>query len=128
MNQTIGKILKWRGIHFLATRFGPKRLRSLAFDGKFCGGDWDFQNDGPDYLACLVKEHAKGGGVLIMGCGGASIIEDLKAAEFDSIVGIDISSEAIRRAGRYAAPNVTFKQADMVGFECTGSFSVILFS
>jgi 2-polyprenyl-3-methyl-5-hydroxy-6-metoxy-1,4-benzoquinol methylase len=63
-----------------------------------------------------------------MGCGGASIIEGLGRDSFASILGIDLSQEAIRLAGRYAAERISFQQADMETFECPHPFDVILFS
>jgi trans-aconitate methyltransferase len=63
-----------------------------------------------------------------MGCGGASVLEELQANGFTSALGIDISTEAIRIASRYASPKVSFMRANMVDFDCSQCFEVILFS
>jgi 2-polyprenyl-3-methyl-5-hydroxy-6-metoxy-1,4-benzoquinol methylase len=128
MMKAIGKLLTMRGVHFFATRFGPSNLKKLAFDEKFRNGDWKFSKDGTGELAVLVNRHAANGDLLIMGCGGAAILEELKLEKFSSVLGVDLSSEAIDLAQRYAASNVAFQQADMVGFQCSKPYDAILFS
>jgi protein-L-isoaspartate O-methyltransferase len=122
------KILCFHGVHWMATRLGWEELRSRSFDEKFRNGDWKFSDDGSGRLEALVTEYARGGDVLIMGCGGAAILKELKLDAFSSILGIDISNEAIRLANRHAASNVSFQQADMVGFRSAKQFDLILFS
>ena len=127
MIQGIRKLLGMHGVHYLVTRFGPQCLKLLAFDEKFHNGAWNFTNH-PDYdLADVVKRYANKGNVLIMGCGTTSIMGCLEADGFSSVLGIDISSEAIRMASQYASPKVSFKQADMIHFKCPSSFNIILF-
>lgn len=128
MLSAIGRVLRWRGIHYLVTRCAPTRIKSLAFDEKFRAGDWNFAKDGPDELAAVIKTRAHGGDVLMMGCGSASIMADIKAEEFTSILGLDISGEAIRLANRHSAPNVSFQQGDMVSFQSKKAFDLIIFS
>jgi len=122
------RLLAAKGIHFLVTRFGPERLRGLAFDGKFGQGGWDFPAAGENELAGVVRRYLGAGDLLMMGCGGASILENLDTAGLSSVLGIDISGEAIRLADRFASDRVSFLQADMVKFVCPRSYDVILFS
>ena len=128
MNETISKLLKLRGIHFFATRFGSKPLRKLAFEEKFRSGEWNFASDNPRELMDHVKRHANNGNILIMGCGGASILRDLAPDSYASVLGIDLSSEAIRLASHYASPKVAFQQADMTEFQCSKPYDLIIFS
>ncbi len=128
MNNTIHKLLKLRGVHFLATRFGPKHLRKLAFDEKFRSGEWDFSNDGPRELMSLVERQANRGDILVMGCGGASILKDLSPDSYSSVLGVDLSAEAIRLASNYAGPKVAFQLADMTKFKCPMPYDLIIFS
>jgi trans-aconitate methyltransferase len=116
------------GLHFFLTRFAPKCLRSVAFDTKYRRGDWDFAKEGPDPVGDFVRRFANHGDVLLMGCGSAFVLRDLNPREFTSVLGIDLSAEAIRRARRYAAPNVAFQQGDMATFRCPKTYDAILFS
>ncbi|SRR5581483_1215788 len=124
----IRKLLAQRGFHYLATRFGPSWMRRLAFDGKFLSGDWAFGKDGSDELAEFVRTHCVGGDLLVMGCGGAALLDQVPADNFSSVLGIDISPEAIRLANERRAPNVHFEVADMVAFRCPRPYNVILFA
>lgn len=122
------RFLAAKGIHHLVTRFGWLGLRGLAFDEKYRRGDWTFGADGSSELANVTAAYLRQGDLLIMGCGGASVIDGLGAEAFATVLGVDLSREAIRLAGRYASDRVSFQLADMVAFECPRPFDVILFS
>jgi 2-polyprenyl-3-methyl-5-hydroxy-6-metoxy-1,4-benzoquinol methylase len=128
MNGTMKWFLNLRGVHFFATRLGPKSLRKLAFDEKYSSGDWDFSNDGPKELMKLVESHANKGHILIMGCGGASILKDISPEAYASVLGVDLSTEAIRLACQYAGPKISFQQADMTKFNFPRAYDLVLFS
>jgi len=125
---TIRRLLAARGIHYLATRFGWRKLRSLAFDEKYRAGDWNFRTDGTGELAAVIRRYLRAGDLLIMGCGGASILEGVEASGLNSALGIDISEEAIRLASRFASARIAFRLADMETFQCPHPYDVILFS
>ena len=122
------RLLAAKGIHFLVTRFGPERLRGFAFDEKYGQGGWNFPAAGENELAAVVDRYLGAGDLLIMGCGGASILEGLDTKGLSSVLGIDISGEAIRLADHFASSRVSFLQTDMVKFVCPRSYDVILFS
>jgi 2-polyprenyl-3-methyl-5-hydroxy-6-metoxy-1,4-benzoquinol methylase len=122
------RLLGIRGIHYFATRFGPRKLRGLAFDEKYRSGDWNFSTDGTGELSAVICRYLREGDLLIMGCGGASILQDLEASKLKSALGIDLSQEAIRLAGRFASEKISFQLADMVTFQCPRPYDVILFS
>ena len=122
------RLLAVKGIHFLVTRFGPERLRGFAFDEKYGQGGWNFPAAGENELAAVVDRYLGAGDLLIMGCGGASILEGLDTKGLNSVLGIDISGEAIRLADRFGSDRVSFRQTDMVKFMCPRSYDVILFS
>jgi SAM-dependent methyltransferase len=128
MTKTIKRLLGLRGLHFFATRFGTKRLKSLAFDEKFRNGDWQFGEDSSGELARVVSNYANQGDLLIMGCGGAAILQHLESGRLASVLGIDIAKEAIRLASRYQAPNIAFQESDMIRFKCPRLYNLILFS
>jgi SAM-dependent methyltransferase len=116
------------GIHYFAWRFGWKKLRSQAFDAKYRSGDWSFGDDGSGALASVIRDYLNKGDLLIMGCGGASILKDFQTDEISSSLGIDLSEEAIRLANRFASKNITFYVADMMTFKSPHAVDVILFS
>ena len=124
----IRRLLTAKGLHFFVTRFGPRSLRGIAFDEKYRSGSWDFVGDGLGELPELIDRYLLGGNLLMLGCGRCSILEGLKHSNFAYALGVDISSEAIRIAGRFASDKVSFQVADMSTFEPTQTFDVILFS
>ena len=124
----IRQLLAAKGIHYVATRFGWQKLRALAFDEKYRQGDWTFHADGGDELVGVIGGYLRNGDLLILGCGGASILEGLESKGFNSALGIDLSEEAIRLASRFASERVSFQLGDMVEFECPRPYDVILFS
>ena len=124
----IRKLLAAKGIHYFVTRFGPKKLRSIAFDEKYRTGSWNFESSNDADLGAAVRRYLRNGDLLILGCGGASVLGELEASGLQSALGLDLSEEAIRLARRFASANVTFQLADMVTFECPNSYDVILFS
>jgi 2-polyprenyl-3-methyl-5-hydroxy-6-metoxy-1,4-benzoquinol methylase len=120
-------LLAAKGIHYLVTRFGPLKLRGLAFDEKYRQGHWSFHSNG-DELSAVINRYLRGGDLLIMGCGGASVLEGMDLHGVKSVLGIDLSQEAIRLANRFASDKVSFQLADMVTFECPNHYDLILFS
>ena len=123
----MNKLLSFRGIHWLATRFGWKSLRSLSFDEKFRSGDWKFSNETPA-LVQLVEKYSSQGHILVLGCGAAPIAGVLNPNSYETFLGIDLSQEAINIASRQTTEKVRFEIGDMVKHQCSRSYDVILFS
>lgn len=123
----INQLLAARGIHYLVTKLGSPKLRSLAFDEKYRQGHWR-HSDSVDELVAIIHRYLRGGDLLIMGCGGASVLESVELQDLKSALGIDLSQEAIRLASRFASDKVSFQLADMVTFECPHPYDLILFS
>lgn len=124
----IRAVLAAKGVHFIVTRFGPQKLRSMAFDEKYRRGDWCFKSDTQDELPDIVRRYLRNGDLLMLGCGGASVLNGLEASGINSAMGIDLSPEAIHKARHHSSRNVTFQVADMERFDCPGSYDAILFS
>jgi SAM-dependent methyltransferase len=122
------RLLAAKGIHYLVTRYGTRKLRALAFDGKYERGSWRGHNDAGGELAALVAHYLRQGDLLILGCGGATVLEEVTASGLNSALGVDISAEAIRLANRFAGPRVSFLVQDMELLECSSEYDVILFS
>jgi len=123
----IKRLLAARGIHYLATRFGPSWLRSMAFDEKYRRGDWNFHSDGAE-LPLIVSRYLRGGDLLMLGCGSASLLDSLEAPAFASVLGVDLSEEATRLASRIRRQNIAFQVGDMLRFQPPKQYDVVLFS
>ena len=121
------RFLSSRGVHYLATRFGNTWMRSLSFDGKFDRGLWVFSDENPDFLE-LVERFSARGHILALGCGTASVADKLKPESFRSFLGVDLSTEAIRRANERANEKIRFEVGDMLKHRCERPYDVILFS
>lgn len=124
----IKRLLATRGIHYLVTRFGSKKLRGMAFDERYRQGDWHSQGDSTGELPEIVRHYLRQGDMLVMGCGGASVLEGLEAHGLNSALGVDLSEEAILLASRYSSQKVSFVIANMETFNCPRSYDIILFS
>jgi len=103
-------------------------LRSAAFDEKYRRGDWNFEGEASQELSSIVRKYLRGGDLLIMGCGSASILQGFDSTTFGSVLGLDLSTEAIRLANRFASDKVVFQVGDMTSFKCPRTYDVILFS
>ena len=121
------RFLSSRGIHYLATRFGNTQMRSLSFDGKFDRGLWVFSDENADFLE-LVERFSAGGHILALGCGTASVAGKLRSGSFQSFLGVDLSTEAIRMASQRESEKVRFEVGDMLQHRCERTYDVILFS
>jgi len=121
------RLLAVKGIHFLATRFGSPQLRSWAFDEKYRLGHWSFSGDGPE-LFKTVQNYLRGGRLLMLGCGGATLLDDLDSKDYTEVLGVDLSEEALRLAQRFASDKVSFVKGDMTTFQPARRYEVILFS
>lgn len=126
--QLLKRMSAARGVHYLVTRFGPRWLKALAFDEKYARGSWGRHTEVGE-LVHLVSRHLGQGDLLVMGCGGATILDGLDAPSLNSAVGIDLSPEAIRlAAARFTSPKISFLVEDMEQFKCPRNYDVILFS
>lgn len=120
------RILGAPGIHLLASRYGWRGLRQLSFDAKYQTGQWVFSDENPD-LVRLIEKYACNGRILILGCGTAPIARALKPDSFESLLGVDLSVEAIQLASKYASNKIQFECGDMVKYHNGQSYDVILF-
>jgi trans-aconitate methyltransferase len=128
MFNQLKKLFTARGSHYLLTRFGNAALRKKCFDEKYLNGDWDFTGE-PDFLlAAVVEKNAAGGHILILGCGSASVVGALKPGTFQTLLGIDLSPEAIKLASRQKSETVRFEVGDIAKFKCGRKYDVILFA
>lgn len=126
VSKLIRGMLALPGVQYAATRFGNERLRGISFDEKFRRGHWNFSADSE--LVEILERNANGGNILILGCGAASVARATRPDSYRTILGVDISTEAIARANQHASDRIEFKQGDMETFKCDREYNVILFS
>jgi hypothetical protein len=111
-------LLTCKGVHFLATRFGPRSLRAKAFDAMYDNGTWRSVGDTKGELPATILRHLGDGNLLLLGCGEARVLEGLPDERLQRVVGIDLSPAAIGLAQSHANERIRFAVADMVAFEC----------
>lgn len=116
----IKRLLHIRGVHWLSTRIGTARLKSLSFDAKYARGVWDFTSESVE-LVKLVERYSGGG--------TCPIASALSVESFRLFVGVDLSPEAVSMARcRHGSPKIRFEVSDMTSYLCDDVFDVILFS
>jgi SAM-dependent methyltransferase len=116
------------GVQYLATRFGGAALRRWGFDEKYRSGAWNYATEPSAELVQIVERYARGGHVLMLGCGTGSIATALRPDSFTSFLGVDLSPEGVARANRQCSSKVRFQVSDMLQFQSEQKFDVILFS
>lgn len=116
-------LLSRRGIHYLATRYGWPSLRAAAFSAKYRAGHW---RNGEDLaLSDLVTKYAgTSGDILLMGCGGAALADSV---DFKSLVGVDLSIDAVGVANGRRVPGTKFSVGDMEAHTPDGAKDAIIF-
>jgi trans-aconitate methyltransferase len=122
------KLLNMRGLHFLARRFGTRKLQQAAYNARFLSGEWktgpvDVSQD----LVEVILRHASGGKVALMGCGTGGLAAILDRSECTSILGIDLSSVAVERANMRGLTRAQFIMADFSSWGCTEQYDAIVF-
>jgi SAM-dependent methyltransferase len=98
-------------------------------------GDWDYLRSIDElarYMVIVGYIHSmykrKSPIVLDVGCGDGLLLELLTPFGFESYLGIDLSSEAIKRAEPLVAGNAKFEVADFEKWEVPRSFDIIVFN
>jgi 2-polyprenyl-3-methyl-5-hydroxy-6-metoxy-1,4-benzoquinol methylase len=122
------KLLNMRGLHFLARRFGTRKLQQAAYNARFLSGEW---NTGPvdvsQDLVEVILRHASGGKVALMGCGTGGLAAILDRSECTSILGIDLSSVAVKRARMRGLARAQFEVADFASWGSMEQYDAIVF-
>jgi trans-aconitate methyltransferase len=128
MTSRFQKLLAMPVLHYIGTRFGAKAVKKKCFDEKYRNGEWKFENNCEPELVSVIEKYSRGGGILMLGCGPASVARILVPKVCSSFLGVDISLEAITRAQLQQAENIRFELGDFVKAEYSGRYDIILFS
>ncbi len=112
-------------------RFKPSM--EAFWDSHYITGVWDDLRkieQVPLYsiLTGYFKFFKKGGSILDVGCGEGVFLERLDPKSYSKYVGVDISQEAINRAGIKKNKNIFFIREDVYNFKTTETFDAIIFS
>lgn len=98
-------------------------------------GDWDYCRSIDElarYMVIVGYMHSmykhKSPTVLDVGCGYGLLLELLSPFGFESYLGVDLSSEAIKRAEPLVTGNAKFEVADFEKWEAPRSFDIIVFN
>jgi trans-aconitate methyltransferase len=104
-----------------------------AFDKEYRSGNWD-HFDGPEeaprnlILAGLVAERFKRPSILDLGCGSGRLTQIYQAHPFARYVGVDVSTEGLKKALSRGLARVEFLEADFESWRPTESFDAIIFN
>lgn len=125
------------GLAYYALYLGPKGWgrpsRPETVDDQYRSGHWDrFETieEMPRYaiLAGLIRRLKPMSAVLDVGCGYGTLGAELDSRSMGSYVGIDHSSEAIKRAVSQELPNCHFEVADFTTWRPDGQYDFIVFN
>jgi len=123
------RLLKARGVLFLATRFGTTKMRQAAMDEVYKSGTWDdLDQRVSEELVEMVEAHAGGGDILDLGCGPGLLSAALAPEAFASYLGVDVSAEAIAIANKRASEKVSFQLGDIERLRPERSYDLIVFT
>lgn len=143
MDNNLKKISIWRrSLYKLLRKF--KKILNMAiytiypsdqasWDSQYLRGVWDHMNDlnqlgRYSIIIGYLKLFKLGGSILDVGCGDGLIQKKLATNDYSKYIGIDLSTEAIRRASKIAGENVQFISKDMEKYDTNEKFDAIIFN
>jgi len=102
---------------------------SQHWDSQYIAGKWNRLRHVEELahyslIAGYLRYYRSGGSILDVGCGEGILQERLSPEDYVKYVGIDISAEAIRRAGRKTDEKALFLCVDAEDYEATEPFDV----
>jgi SAM-dependent methyltransferase len=113
--------------------FGPEVMKRRVWNREYSGTKWLFADSTVgDCVYPYLEKYSARGSILDLGCGSGNTANELADSAYQSYMGVDISDEALVKARRWTLENGRehknrFTRADILRFEPTGQFDVILF-
>jgi 2-polyprenyl-3-methyl-5-hydroxy-6-metoxy-1,4-benzoquinol methylase len=103
-----------------------------AWDRQYREGAWESLNSIDEFahymvIAGYVYYFFESPTILDVGCGQGRLAELLAPSSFKSYLGIDLSTEALKRARSLEQPHATFRLADLNVWKPPRQYSVIVF-
>ncbi len=117
----------------LIQTYGGRKAKSCLWNSEFARGRWKCLDDtAEDCVYPIIEKYANDGRILDLGCGSGNTGNELTATKYQVYTGVDISDVAIDKAKRRTEDNGRamknqYLQADIVSYQPTGRFDVILF-
>lgn len=113
--------------------YRPLEGRKETLDAEYAAGGWEYLRGSEELSRFSVVvgycHHFKpGGSVLEVGCGEGILQERLDSSKYSKYLGVDLSSEAIKRASERQDEKISFVAADATIFVPAGKFDVIIFN
>jgi 2-polyprenyl-3-methyl-5-hydroxy-6-metoxy-1,4-benzoquinol methylase len=110
----------------------PAWVAQAAWNRQYGQGSWDYLSDLEELgrysvIAGYVTAVRPRGAVLDVGC-GEGLLQRRLAPHYERYVGIDLSSEAIRRAEQKSDRAASFHAVDATAFETDETFDIIVFN
>jgi len=107
--------------------------RKQTLDAEYAAGSWEYLRGSEELSRFSVvvgycHYFKPSGTVLEVGCGEGILQERLDHSKYSRYAGIDISSEAIRRASEKGDHKTCFVAADAATFIPSANFDVIIFN
>jgi 2-polyprenyl-3-methyl-5-hydroxy-6-metoxy-1,4-benzoquinol methylase len=118
---------------FLAPKGYGRPVPKATWDSQYQEGAWDhlFSLDELAHYMVIVgyaRHLFKAPKILDVGCGPGRLLELLTSLQFESYVGIDLSSEAIDKARSLGISNATFQVADFEEWTPKEEFNTVIFN
>jgi 2-polyprenyl-3-methyl-5-hydroxy-6-metoxy-1,4-benzoquinol methylase len=113
--------------------YRQSRIADQRWEREYTTGHWDYlrtleQAARYQVIAGYVQHFAPGGSVLDVGCGDGHLQEILARAGYERYLGLDLSSEAIRRAASRGDERTDFRQVEVDELETDERFDVVVFN
>lgn len=115
-------------------RYEPQVTARSSWDVEFAGGHWDYLRGSSEVarygiIASFCHCYSNGGSLLDHGCGEGILRRHLNLDHFDQYIGVDLSLDAMNKAGHHHGGHRTkFMVGDVELFEPDNRFDVIVFN
>ena len=120
--------LSLRGATYITRRFGGDSLKRYVMDYKYRRRQWGTgSSDNFPFVVDLVRQSARGGKILELGCGDGRLIANLPPHCYTYYTGLDLSPIAIERAGARKLPRTRFESGDMQTHHWNDCYDLIVF-
>ncbi len=121
------------GPAFRLLGYRPQQVSVDAWDREYRSGEWKYlETIGSiaGHVSILgYVQFLKPQTILDVGCGAGLLADKLKLLPFTSLLGIDISAEAIAQASAaFADARTSFAVSDADGFETDRTFDAVIFN
>lgn len=114
-------------------RWGSTSIKKSIWDEEFSSGQWEFTDHTPDDpIYTYLQKYSNNGSILDLGCGSGNTGNEMDTSIYRSYTGVDISENAIQRAGIRSKNNRREKRnkyicADMSLYTPEKTYDIILF-